>query len=139
MKTIFPKRVHCESCCAEVWRESRHGCRFSLSVSLFVWALHSNLLLRGRSFVLTVCLDVIKTRVQTYDLTNIQMDRQSRNTEAAPLLDEGPRRPSSWKIAKQAYRTEGFGVFFKGLGVCSVRAFIVNAVQWGVSEDIHLG
>jgi len=25
-------------------------------------------------------------------------------------------------------------VFFRGLGVCSVRAFIVNAIQWAVYE-----
>jgi solute carrier family 25 carnitine/acylcarnitine transporter 20/29 len=28
---------------------------------------------------------------------------------------------------------EGIGVFFKGLGICSARAFFVNAVQWAVS------
>ena len=43
-------------------------------------------------------------------------------------------RLSSVEIARQAYRTEGAGVFFRGLGVCSVRAFIVNAVQWAVYE-----
>lgn len=43
-------------------------------------------------------------------------------------------RLSSIEIARQAYRTEGAGVFFRGLGVCSVRAFIVNAVQWAVYE-----
>lgn len=25
-------------------------------------------------------------------------------------------------------------MFFRGLGVCSVRAFVVNAVQWAVYE-----
>ena len=41
---------------------------------------------------------------------------------------------SAVQIAKHAYQTEGAGVFFRGLGICSVRAFIVNAVQWAVYE-----
>jgi solute carrier family 25 carnitine/acylcarnitine transporter 20/29 len=39
-------------------------------------------------------------------------------------------------MARQTYRNEGAGVFFRGLGVCSVRAFIVNAAQWAVYEWI---
>jgi len=38
-------------------------------------------------------------------------------------------------MARIAYREEGLAVFFRGLGVCSVRAFIVNAVQWAVYES----
>lgn len=38
------------------------------------------------------------------------------------------------QIARQAYREEGLSVFFRGLGVCSFRAFFVNAVQWAVYE-----
>jgi len=77
-------------------------------------------------------LDVIKTRVQTQVL-------QGENT---PLLGatlvEGTkhRRLGAIEIAKNAYKSEGAGVFFKGLGVCSVRAFIVNAGQWAVYEWI---
>lgn len=40
----------------------------------------------------------------------------------------------AWEITKHSYRTEGLAVFFRGLGICSVRAFIVNAVQWAVYE-----
>ncbi|OAA59550.1 NADPH oxidase [Niveomyces insectorum RCEF 264] len=60
-------------------------------------------------------LDVIKTRVQ------------------AQAWD-APQRQSTWAVARQAYRTGGAGVFFRGLGVCSARAFVVNAVQWAVYE-----
>jgi solute carrier family 25 carnitine/acylcarnitine transporter 20/29 len=77
-------------------------------------------------------LDVIKTRVQTQTL------RQERGLqgERSGLLHSSPsERPmSSLQVAKHAYRTEGAGVFFRGLGICSVRAFIVNAVQWAVYE-----
>lgn len=77
-------------------------------------------------------LDVIKTRVQTQTL------RQERSLqgERSGLLHSSPaERPmSSLEVAKHAYRTEGAGVFFRGLGICSVRAFIVNAVQWAVYE-----
>lgn len=37
----------------------------------------------------------------------------------------------SLHIARDAYRNEGLPVFFRGLGICSVRAFIVNAAQVG--------
>lgn len=80
-------------------------------------------------------LDVIKTRVQTQSLYNVEsMARPGAHT---PLLAPEilpAKRLSSLEIARQAYRTEGAGVFFRGLGVCSVRAFIVNAVQWAVYE-----
>ncbi|QDS78070.1 hypothetical protein FKW77_003558 [Venturia effusa] len=43
-------------------------------------------------------------------------------------------RPSALQTAKTLYKTEGIRPFFRGLGICSVRAFIVNAVQWAVYE-----
>jgi solute carrier family 25 carnitine/acylcarnitine transporter 20/29 len=77
-------------------------------------------------------LDVIKTRVQT------QMMRPglAREGEQGSLLHPEVQRTqlSSLQIARQAYQQEGVSVFFRGLGICSVRAFIVNAVQWAVYE-----
>jgi solute carrier family 25 carnitine/acylcarnitine transporter 20/29 len=79
-------------------------------------------------------LDVIKTRVQTQILPD---------STTAPLLGtEGvterteSRRFGAIEVARYAYRTEGPGVFFRGLAVCSIRAFIVNAAQWAVYEWI---
>jgi solute carrier family 25 carnitine/acylcarnitine transporter 20/29 len=76
-------------------------------------------------------LDVVKTRVQTQVLGM---------GESAALLNAGDmvmlRRLGAVEIARNAYRNEGIGVFFRGLGVCSVRAFIVNAVQWAAYEWI---
>lgn len=80
-------------------------------------------------------LDVIKTRVQTQPLPTLQA-----GGENSPLLGDETgtggegRRKGAIEIAKTAYRTEGAGVFFKGLTVCSIRAFMVNAVQWAVYE-----
>ncbi|MCJ1421659.1 hypothetical protein MMC32_008025 [Xylographa parallela] len=62
--------------------------------------------------------------------------------EHHPLLTQQGRaernvagtRLDAFQITKLAYREEGVGVFFRGLGVCSMRAFIVNAVQWAVYE-----
>lgn len=78
-------------------------------------------------------LDVVKTKVQTQVLA----------AESAPLLGAGgdgleakAKRLGAWQVAKEAYREGGARVFFRGLGVCSVRAFIVNAVQWAVYEWI---
>lgn len=68
-------------------------------------------------------LDVIKTRLQA----------QTAGTypEGRPLLSpQGNRQAlSTFQIARKTYRAEGIKVFYRGLGVCSVRAFIVNAVQ----------
>ncbi|KAF1848603.1 mitochondrial carrier protein-like protein [Cucurbitaria berberidis CBS 394.84] len=77
-------------------------------------------------------LDVIKTRVQTQALHTAYRGEG----EAMALLQPGTqtKRLSSLEVARQAYRTEGTAVFFRGLGICSVRAFVVNAVQWAVYE-----
>jgi len=74
-------------------------------------------------------LDVIKTRVQTQVFGN----------ESTLLLSPdgvGRRRLGAIEVARNAYRTEGPSVFFRGLAICSVRAFIVNAAQWAVYEWI---
>lgn len=81
-------------------------------------------------------LDVIKTRVQTQLLHS----KSEHSVEHQALLHprglglDNEKRLSTLQIARQAYRSEGAGVFFRGLGICSVRAFIVNAVQWAVYE-----
>ena len=86
--------------------------------------------------------DVIKTRVQTWDLLPLQ-----RSHEAQPLLTPEHSavtrsvisdRPSTYQIARHAYHQEGISVFFRGLGICSARAFVVNAVQWAVSTRLNI-
>ena len=64
-------------------------------------------------------LDVVKTRMQT----------QGIRGEGQGLLGGSDTKKGSWGVAKEAYRQEGWKVFFRGLGVCSSRAFLVNAVQ----------
>ena len=73
-------------------------------------------------------LDVIKTRVQT------QVLGMGENAALLRSSEGDQRRLGAVEIARNAYRNEGAGVFFRGLGVCSARAFIVNAVQWAVYE-----
>jgi len=70
-------------------------------------------------------LDVIKTRLQ-----------MQVSTGSTPILGNSvaSRRLGAIELAKNAYKSEGLGVFFRGLGVCSVRAFFVNAAQWAVYE-----
>lgn len=77
-------------------------------------------------------LDVIKTRVQTQVFESA--------TEGRPLLtgSQADRRLGAIDIAREAYREGGIKVFFRGLAVCSIRAFIVNAVQWAVYEWIMI-
>jgi solute carrier family 25 carnitine/acylcarnitine transporter 20/29 len=87
-------------------------------------------------------LDVIKTRVQTQvlDGTGVGMGLGER----AALLGGGggvtgvKRRLGAWDVARETYREGGVRPFFRGLVVCSVRAFIVNAVQWAVYEWIMM-
>ncbi|KAF5965279.1 ornithine transporter [Fusarium bulbicola] len=75
-------------------------------------------------------LDVVKTRVQAQTLGG--------QAETTPLLRPNvasqTKRAGAIQVAREAYREGGSRVFFRGLTVCSVRAFIVNAVQWAVYE-----
>lgn len=76
-------------------------------------------------------LDVIKTRVQA--------QTSEATPGRTPLLSD-PARParrlSAMEVARETYREGGIKLFFRGLTVCSVRAFAVNAVQWAVYEWI---
>lgn len=63
-------------------------------------------------------LDVVKTRMQA------QLIAASRPAVGAVC------------IAKNILRNEGAGALFRGIGVCSARAFVVNAVQWAIYESI---
>jgi len=89
-------------------------------------------------------LDVIKTRVQTQAFEPSPSSESppatsSENTRLLPGEEQAKgqdsdRRKGAIEIARRAYRTEGSSVFFRGLGICSVRAFIVNAIQWAIYE-----
>lgn len=82
-------------------------------------------------------LDVIKTRVQAQVLGASTIAVVTGET--SPLLrSPAPRRLGAIEIARETYREGGLRVFFRGLAVCSVRAFIVNAVQWATYEWIMM-
>jgi solute carrier family 25 (mitochondrial carnitine/acylcarnitine transporter), member 20/29 len=84
-------------------------------------------------------LDVIKTRVQT-QLLNMSESAPLLNSPAVdPGTSSAPipsQRVGALEMARRTYKNEGMAVFFKGLTVCSVRAFVVNAAQWAVYEWI---
>lgn len=85
-------------------------------------------------------LDVIKTRVQTQGILGV--GASSASSEQTALLDQTTaaqrkQRPlGAWEVAKLTYREGRVKPFFRGLTVCSVRAFIVNAAQWAMYEWI---
>lgn len=81
-------------------------------------------------------LDVIKTRVQAQVYGS--GTRAVVTGERTPLIGVSGKRMGAVEIAKEAYREGGMRVFFRGLMICSIRAFIVNAVQWAVYEWIML-
>jgi len=74
---------------------------------------------------------VIKTRLQIHDL------HHRTTPDSQPLLSQPQQTtgPSTLSIARSAYQNEGASVFFRGIGICSARAFIVNAVQWAVRSS----
>lgn len=76
-------------------------------------------------------LDVLKTRIQTQTL---------QPAESQPLLAGSlavkEARIGALAMARKVYAEEGAGAFFRGVGICSVRAFVVNAAQWAMYEWI---
>ncbi|KAJ9261790.1 hypothetical protein DTO212C5_8191 [Paecilomyces variotii] len=79
-------------------------------------------------------LDVVKTKLQAQTGGHFHAAVPS---DTRPLLESTARDRrilTSFEIAKRAYQTEGLKTFYRGLGVCSLRAFIVNAVQWATYE-----
>ncbi|CAD6503002.1 BgTH12-02675 [Blumeria graminis f. sp. triticale] len=76
-------------------------------------------------------LDVIKTRLQTQPPKWIPKSRSTGMMLA--------QRAGAVKLARMAYRQEGLSIFFRGLTVCSLRAFLVNAIQWIVYERVMRG
>jgi solute carrier family 25 carnitine/acylcarnitine transporter 20/29 len=69
-------------------------------------------------------LDVIKTRLQTQPSWTVERQRLLHGSDMAPH-----REQSSLGIAREVWRSSGIGGFYRGVGICSLRAFIVNAVQ----------
>lgn len=85
-------------------------------------------------------LDVIKTRVQSQVQAHGPAPSSAPAGEGAPLVPAADaatsKRLGAVEVARQAYREGGMKVFFRGLTVCSIRAFIVNAAQWATYEWI---
>lgn len=81
---------------------------------------------------------MIKTRVQTQSPSSPSTRERSSllRNDLASSRPAAARRLTALEVARQLYRAGGAGVFFRGLGVCSARAFVVNAVQWGAYEAI---
>ncbi|KAL9087258.1 MAG: hypothetical protein Q9165_006752 [Trypethelium subeluteriae] len=72
-------------------------------------------------------LDVVKTRLQA---------QATRSLSASSIEERTERpRPRVWGVARVVWRQRGWAGFWRGLGVCNVRAFVVNAIQWSVYES----
>lgn len=71
-------------------------------------------------------LDIVKTRIQTQPY--LAVERQSL-LHANTVASQGEQ--TSLSVARDIWRSSGIRGFYRGLGVCSLRAFIVNAVQVG--------
>ncbi|KAK4161654.1 mitochondrial carrier domain-containing protein [Cladorrhinum sp. PSN259] len=94
-------------------------------------------------------LDVVKTRVQGQILES-RAHTTTAAREGEGLLGQRPQSAGegrergakkvkgAWEVTKITWREEGIRPFFRGLGVCSLRAFVVNAVQWAVYEWIMM-
>ena len=77
-------------------------------------------------------LDVIKTRVQTQPLPlhGPSPTESLSNTTNGKKYYAVVQEKGAWPIAKEVYATEGYRFFWRGMSVCCMRAFLVNAVQW---------
>lgn len=73
-------------------------------------------------------LDVIKTRLQTQSHIAAEGSALLRPEHQAEV-----KTKSSSQIARDIARAEGIVGFYRGLGICSLRAFIVNAAQVSLS------
>lgn len=71
-------------------------------------------------------LDMVKTRLQAQTIHDHVGEPA---TEGRSLLGRPRHSLNSFQIAREVYRAEGVHAFYRGLGICSIRAFIVNAVQ----------
>lgn len=84
-------------------------------------------------------LDVVKTRIQTQVLQVRAVDGEV--AERTSLLGRQEwRKKGAWAVTKEVYAEGGIRAFYRGLGVCSLRAFVVNAVQvcgWS-TQDGHI-
>ncbi|KAK2612166.1 hypothetical protein QQS21_001896 [Conoideocrella luteorostrata] len=82
-------------------------------------------------------LDTVKTRVQTQRI-NFQPETDPIIPESVGGNSRVSRRLGSLETAQAMFREAGPKLFFRGLTVCSIRAFIVNAVQWAVYEWVMM-
>lgn len=78
-------------------------------------------------------LDMVKTRLQAQTMHDHSFTQ--RASENQSLLRQSRTTLNSFQMAREVYRAEGMGAFYRGLGICSIRAFIVNAVQVGSFPD----
>lgn len=76
-------------------------------------------------------LDVVKTRLQTQHWVPI-----NGISAVSSLKSTKHGRQGAWEVAKATVREGGPKALFRGLTVCSIRAFMVNAVQWAVYEGL---
>jgi solute carrier family 25 carnitine/acylcarnitine transporter 20/29 len=80
------------------------------------------------SWVSTYPLDVIKTNIQLSPL-----ESSSTSSHTTTLSIQVPRK-SVFQVAMALYRMHGFPVFYRGVGVCVLRAFPVNCVTFYLYE-----
>lgn len=73
-------------------------------------------------------LDVIKTRLQTDPAWHPERQRLLLAETGAPRHAQ-----NSLEVARDIWRSSGVGGFYRGVGICSLRAFFVNAIQVGKS------
>ncbi|OAP58528.1 hypothetical protein AYL99_07618 [Fonsecaea erecta] len=78
-------------------------------------------------------LDIIKTRLQTQPSSTAEYQRLLPGASVA-----AHQAKTTLTIAREIWQTSGVGGFYRGVGICSLRAFIVNAVQWYAYERIMI-
>jgi solute carrier family 25 (mitochondrial carnitine/acylcarnitine transporter), member 20/29 len=80
-------------------------------------------------------LDVVKTRIQCWVPSTGAADVIGSEREGL-LGRQRQKPPRTWEVTKEVWKEGGLRAFYRGIGVCSLRAFVVNAVQWSAYEGI---
>ncbi|KAG5942432.1 hypothetical protein E4U53_007252 [Claviceps sorghi] len=82
-------------------------------------------------------LDTIKTRLQVQP-SSLPSENRTLIRRLETVHGHPSQKRGSFETARVLFKEGGLSIFFRGLTVCSIRAFAVNAAQWAVYEWIMM-
>eukprot|EP01036_Dinobryon_divergens_P033434 gene33434-43214_t len=86
------------------------------------------------SWIAIYPLDVIKTNIQISPLQSNSNSNSNSNFNTNSMASQQQVKRNAFDVAMTMYRKHGFSVFYRGVGVCTLRAIPVNCVTFYVYE-----